>query len=76
VPEDSAFPGGGTRDIVVIVNESTDNECTEDAHQMVFIADITDETAPQVISNYHVPEPSGQFCSRGGRFGAHSSTRT
>ena len=40
---------------------------------MVFLADITDETTPQVISNYHVPEPSGQFCSRGGRFGAHSS---
>lgn len=73
VAEDSRFPGGGRRDIVVIVNEATSNECTSGAHQMVFLADITDETTPQVISNYHVPEPSGQFCSRGGRFGAHSS---
>ena len=73
VPADSAFPGGGLRDIVVIVNEATDDECTEGPHQMVCLADITDETTPQIISNYHVPEPSGQFCSRGGRFGAHSS---
>jgi hypothetical protein len=72
IPEDSPFEGGGLRDIVVIVNESTANECDE-AHQMVFLADITDETTPQIISNYHVTEASGDFCSRGGRFGAHSS---
>jgi hypothetical protein len=26
-----------------------------------------------VVSNFYVPESSGNFCSRGGRFGAHSS---
>jgi hypothetical protein len=72
VAGDTRFEGGGLRDIVVIVNESTANECAE-AHQMVFLADITDETTPQIISNYHVTESSGDFCSRGGRFGAHSS---
>ena len=40
---------------------------------MVFLADITDETTPQVISNYRVRESEGQYCERGGRFGAHSS---
>jgi hypothetical protein len=25
------------------------------------------------VSNFDVPEASGQFCSRGGRFGSHSS---
>jgi hypothetical protein len=72
VAGDTEFEDGGVRDIVVIVNESTANECAED-HQMVFLADITDETTPQIISNYHVTESSGDFCSRGGRFGAHSS---
>jgi hypothetical protein len=72
VAGDTEFEDGGVRDIVVIVNESTANECAED-HQMVFLADITDETTPQIISNYDVTESSGDFCSRGGRFGAHSS---
>ena len=26
-----------------------------------------------VVSNFMVPEASGNFCERGGRFGAHSS---
>ncbi len=73
VAEDADFPVGATRDIVVIVNEATSNECTEDAHQRMFIADITDETTPQIISSYRVPESEGEFCQRGGRFGAHSS---
>jgi len=60
------------RDILVVVNESTQNECHEDYH-MMFIVDITDETKPFGIANYHVPEESGNFCSRGGRFGTHSS---
>jgi hypothetical protein len=73
VREHAKFGKGATRDIVVIVNESTENECLEEAHQMMLIADITDETTPQIISNYQVPESEGDYCDRGGRFGAHSS---
>jgi hypothetical protein len=73
VAEHADFALGATRDLVVIVNEATSNECTEEAHQMMYIADITDETTPQIISNYQVPESEGDYCSRGGRFGAHSS---
>jgi hypothetical protein len=29
-----------------------------------------------MISNYTVPEASGSFCERGGRFGAHSSNES
>ena len=29
-----------------------------------------------VISNFQVPEASGLFCDRGGRFGAHSSNES
>jgi hypothetical protein len=60
------------RDFLLVVNESTQNECHEDYH-MMFMVDITDETKPYNVSNYYVPEKSGQFCARGGRFGTHSS---
>jgi hypothetical protein len=73
VPQLGPFNVGGIRDILAIVNESTANECTGESHQMVFFADVTIESTPQVISNYHVPDPDGVFCRRGGRFGAHSS---
>src|SRR2546421_6335606 len=62
----------GKRDMVVVVNESLANECTE-PRQMVWIADVTDEKTPVVISTFNVAESPGNFCSRGGRFGAHSS---
>ena len=61
-----------TRDIVVVSNESTANECRE-AHEQVFFVDVTDELNPFGISNYKVRESEGDFCQRGGRFGAHSS---
>jgi hypothetical protein len=63
---------GAKRDFVVIVNESLVNECQE-ARQMVWIADITAEAKPFNVSSWTVPEASGNFCARGGRFGAHSS---
>ena len=40
---------------------------------MVWIADITSESKPFNVSSWTVPEASGNFCARGGRFGAHSS---
>ena len=60
------------RDFLLVVNESTQNECHEDYH-MMFMVDITDETKPFSVSNFYVPEKSGNFCARGGRFGTHSS---
>ena len=66
---------GSNRDIVMIVDEGLINECGE-ARQMVWFADVTVETRPMVISSYTVPEVSGGFCSRGGRFGSHSSAES
>jgi hypothetical protein len=40
---------------------------------MVWIADITTESKPFGVANWTVPEASGNFCGRGGRFGTHSS---
>ena len=72
VPEFAKDKDRGKRDIVVVVDESLANECTE-PRQFVWIADVTDEKTPVVISTFNVPEASGNFCSRGGRFGSHSS---
>jgi len=66
---------GATRDIVMIVDEQIQNECSE-PRQMVWFVDVTIENKPMVISNFQVPEESGHFCDRGGRFGSHSSNES
>jgi hypothetical protein len=66
---------GRTRDFVVLVSEATSYECREMRH-LTFFVDITDETRPQVVSTFQVPEATGEFCQRGGRFGPHSSNES
>ncbi len=66
---------GSTRDIVMIVDEQIQNECQE-PRQMVWFADVTVENEPMVISNFQVPEASGHFCDRSGRFGSHASNES
>ena len=75
LPEFAKDKTGGRGDFVLIVNESLVNECQE-ARQMVWLADVTSEAKPMVVSSWTVPEASGNFCSRGGRFGAHSSNES
>jgi hypothetical protein len=66
---------GKVRDFVMIVDEQILNECQE-ARQIVFFVDVTIESRPMVVSNFSVPEASGNFCQRGGRFGSHSSNES
>jgi len=66
---------GSARDIVMIVDEQIRNEC-EEARQMAWFVDVSIEAHPMVISNFQVPEASGNFCSRGGRFGTHASNES
>jgi hypothetical protein len=66
---------GSRRDIVMIVDEAILNECAE-ARQMVWFADVSIEKRPMMISSWTVPEASGNFCERGGRFGSHSSNES
>src|SRR6185437_2354813 len=66
---------GSKRDIVMIVDEQIRNECME-PRQMVWFADVTVESKPMMISNFEVPEASGHFCDRGGRFGSHSAAES
>ena len=43
---------------------------------MVWFVDVSTETRPMVVSSWTVPERSGDFCTRGGRFGTHSSNES
>jgi hypothetical protein len=40
---------------------------------MLWMVEVTTESKPFGVSNWTVSETSGNFCSRGGRFGTHSS---
>lgn len=66
---------GRVRDFVVLVSESTANECREYRH-LTFLVDITAPSKPFSVATFEVPEASGNFCSRGGRFGPHSSNES
>jgi hypothetical protein len=72
VPEFARNHLGKTRDFVVITDEAIQKECLE-GRQMVWFVDVTTETKPFGVATWTVPERSGNFCSRGGRFGTHSS---
>lgn len=58
-----------SRNVVVVTDEAVKNDCEGDPH-MVRIVDISDENRPRVIAI--CPQPEGDFCSRGLRFGAHN----
>jgi len=62
----------GMRDFIVTVGETTANECNE-PRQLVRVIDSTFENRMVGVSTWTVPEASGNFCSRGGRFGTHST---
>ena len=66
---------GKIRDVVVLVSEALRNECQE-FRQLTFLVDITTPGKPFPISTFEVPEASGDFCRRGGRFGPHSSNES
>ena len=68
---------GALRDFVMIVSEGSGraNGCQE-THQMIWFADITVEAKPMMVSNFYVPEASGNYCDRAVRFGAHSSNES
>ncbi len=58
-----------SRDIVMVTDEATTDGCDGKPH-MVRVVDVSDETRPEVIAI--CPQPEGDFCERGLRFGAHA----
>jgi hypothetical protein len=57
-----------SRDIVVVTDEATADGCDGPPH-MVRVVDVSDEQSPEIMAI--CPEPTGDFCDRGLRFGAH-----
>jgi hypothetical protein len=66
---------GRSRDFVVVTSESLADECRE-PRQMMWMVDVSDESKPRAVAKWTVPEAGGNFCSRGGRFGTHSSNES
>jgi hypothetical protein len=72
VPEFSKNLLGASRDFIVVTNEAIQKECLE-GRQMVWVVDATNEKRAFGVANWGIPEKSGNYCSKGGRFGTHSS---
>jgi hypothetical protein len=72
LPELAKSEGGKLRDFIVLTGETGGNEC-QPVRNTVHIFDITTESSPLGVSTWTVPESTGNFCGRGGRFGTHSS---
>lgn len=75
IPEFAKQKYGHVKDFLAIVAESGPNECQE-ARQMLHIFDISTESKPIGISSWTVPEASGNFCDKGGRYGTHSTNES
>ncbi|MBI4460221.1 MAG: hypothetical protein HY648_09215 [Acidobacteria bacterium] len=58
-------------DILAVTSEGVQIGCGGQRH-LLFFLDITNPATPWPISNFQVPESSGDFCERGGAFGTHS----
>lgn len=66
---------GRVRDFVVLVSESLADRCRETRH-LTFLVDVTTESRPFPVATWQVPEASGGFCGRGGRFGPHATNES
>ena len=71
IPDYAGNRDNATRDFLFVVSESIANRCQETRHVSLML-DITDEAHPVPIGTFQVPESSGGFCERGGRFGPHA----
>jgi len=70
-------PGGEThtclplpgRNLVVATDEAVKNRCEEET-KLVRVIDVSDPRSPRVVGQ--CPQPEGDFCERGLRFGPHN----
>jgi len=60
------------RDYALVIGEAGGNGCNRQ-RQFTQMWDVTQDFRGWVVSAYQVPEASGDFCSKGGRFGPHGS---
>ena len=72
-----------TRDFVIVASEQgRGDHCApgpngdRPAPHLGFLVDITNEATPWNLSTFHVDERQGDFCGKGGRFGAHAAAES
>lgn len=75
IPDFAKNVEGRIRDFVLLTSEATANNCQEFRH-LTFLVDITTESKPFSVASFQVPEYSGNFCDRGGRFGPHATSES
>jgi hypothetical protein len=73
VPEFVKQKEGKVRDFLALVGQVNGVECLRGTRQMMYMFDVTTESRPLGMASFTVEEASGDFCSRGGRFGFHST---
>jgi hypothetical protein len=66
---------GASRDFVVVTGESLADGCRE-PRQMAWMVDVSAESKPIAVARWGASEAGGNYCSRGGRFGTHSSNES
>ena len=67
---------GKVRDFVMIVDEQILQRMPGSRARWCGSSTSRSRSKPMVVSNFSVPEASGNFCERGGRFGSHSSNES
>jgi hypothetical protein len=83
IPEFQGHTALKKRDLLIVPSEQgRGDHCNpgpggdRPAPHLAFLLDITREDAPWPLATFRVPENPGDFCGRGGRFGAHASTES
>ena len=77
IPEEQTNWVDGTpqsKNLLFVSSEGTANNCFGEAPHDAWILDISAETSPWPMATLTVPQQPGDFCGKGGRFGAHSVT--
>jgi hypothetical protein len=79
VPEFQGHTQLKTRDLLVVPSEAARGDhCSPGPNgdragpHLAFMVDISNEATPWPLSTFRVPEKPGDYCGRGGRFGAHA----
>jgi hypothetical protein len=77
IPEEQSGWANGkpqSKNLLLVASEGTANNCFGEAPHDSWILDISAETSPWPMATLSVPQQPGDFCGKGGRFGAHSVT--
>ena len=84
IPTNQGHPMLKTRDLVLLTSEQgRETHCGQSPRpndsltpHMAFLVDVSNEASPWNLATFNVDQRMGDFCGKGGRFGAHASTES